>query len=80
MIPGPVGWIKGSGVDTAVALVTAVVQIQPLACELPYAVDMARKKERKNERNADNFFFFQKPDSHVLMFILENQVFVNILL
>ena len=74
MIPGPVGWVKGSGVDTAVALVTAVVQIQPLAWELPYAVDTARKKGRKNERNADNFFF-QKPGSHVLMFILENQVF-----
>ena len=44
-IPGPVKWVKGSGVAEAVAEVTAVAQIQSLAQELPYAVGMTIKKK-----------------------------------
>ena len=46
-IPGPVKWVKGSGVAEAVAEVTAVAQIQSLAQELPYAVGMTIKKKKK---------------------------------
>ena len=40
---GSASW--GSGVVTAVALVTAVVQVQFLAQELPHVVGTARKKK-----------------------------------
>ena len=40
LIPGVAQWVKGSGVDVAVA----VAQIQALARELPYARGMAIQK------------------------------------
>ena len=34
-IPGPVQWVKGSGIATAMAQVTAAAQIQSLGQKLP---------------------------------------------
>ena len=42
-IPGPGQWVKGSGVATAAAQVSAAAQIQSLAWELQYAIDTAIK-------------------------------------
>ena len=36
-------WVKGSGIATAVAQVTAAAQIQSLTQEFPYAVGTAIK-------------------------------------
>ena len=47
-------WVKGSGTASAVASVTAVAQIQSLAQELPYAMDVTIK-----------FFFLNKILSEV---------------
>ena len=60
-IPGPVQWIKGSGIDTAMAEVASVVWVQSLAQELPYAVSIAikflkRKKKEKKEKKRSNYF------------------------
>ena len=47
LIPVPMQWVQGSGVATAVLLVTAVVQIQFLPWELPYIAGMAKKGGKK---------------------------------
>ena len=39
--------VKGSSFITAVAWVTAVVQVQSLAQELPHAMGTAKKKDKK---------------------------------
>ena len=44
LIPGPVQWVKGSGVAAAVVQVAAVAWSQPLAQELPYVTGVAIKK------------------------------------
>ena len=46
-IPGPVQWVKGSGVAPAVAEITAVVQTHSLAWELPYATGVTIKWKKK---------------------------------
>ena len=48
-MPGPVQWVKGSGVAAAVVQVTAAAWIQSLAQELPYATGAAIKKKKKKE-------------------------------
>jgi len=45
--PGLEQWVKGSGVATAAAWVAAGTWIQSLAWELPYALDAALKKIKK---------------------------------
>ena len=45
---GPVG--SESGVVTAVAQVTAVVQVPSLAQELPHVLGVAKKKKKKRSR------------------------------
>ena len=42
----PAQWIKISGIATAVAWVIAAALIQSLALELPYAVDVAKIKNK----------------------------------
>ena len=44
-IPGLEQWAKGSGIATAVVLVTATARIQSLAWELPDAASAAFKKK-----------------------------------
>ena len=46
MIPGPLQWVKGSGIATAVAEVTAVARTQSLAGNLSYAAGVAIKKKK----------------------------------
>ena len=45
MILSPAQWVKGSGIATAVAKVTAGVHIHSLTWELPYAVGVAIKND-----------------------------------
>ena len=45
LIPGPVQWVKGSGVAAAAA------QIQSLAGERPYATSTVIKKKKKKDSN-----------------------------
>ena len=40
-------WVKDLALSLAVALVTAVVQVQCLARELPHAVGIAKKKKKR---------------------------------
>ena len=44
-------WHRGLriGIVIAVTWVTAVVEVQSLAQELPYILDMGKKKEKKKE-------------------------------
>ena len=44
LIPGPAQWVKGSGIATAAAHVTAMAWIQSLAWELINAMGAAIKK------------------------------------
>ena len=44
-VTGPAQWVKGSGVASASAQVTAVAWIHPLAQEHPYAMGVAIKKK-----------------------------------
>ena len=44
-MPGPEQGIKGSCIPAVVAWVTSVARIQSLAWELPYVVDMTKKKK-----------------------------------
>ena len=55
MIPGPVERVKDSAlpVATAVALVTAVAQIQSLAQEVPYTVDVAVKRTKQTNKKTN---------------------------
>ena len=39
--------------DMVVAQVTALAQIQSLACEIPYAVGVAMKKKKERERDRE---------------------------
>ena len=48
LMPAPVQWVKGSGVSKAAA------QIQSLAWELPYVMDVAIKLKRKNKKEHSN--------------------------
>ena len=51
LTPGSVQWVKGSGITgitTAMAWVTAQAQIQSLARELPYAMGVAIKKQKRS--------------------------------
>ena len=66
-IPGPVQWVKGSGVATAVA------RIQSLAQELPYAKGAAIKKNvlMRSLRNLQRgkIIFFLCPNSFFFFLI-----------
>jgi len=46
-IPGPLQWVKGSGVGIAAAQVAAADRIQSLAWQLPHATSVAVKKKKK---------------------------------
>ena len=53
LIPGTAQGVKGSGIAAAVAQVAVVVQIQPLAWELPYNVGATKKeKNTKQKQNS----------------------------
>ena len=52
--PSLVQWVKRSGVDTAVAMVTSVVQIQSLPQKLLYVVGVAIKKKKKSDDPQDS--------------------------
>ena len=45
----------GSGIVTAVAQVTAVLRVPPLAQELPHAMGSAKKKKKKSVKIALTF-------------------------
>ena len=48
--PGPVQWVKGSGVAVAVAWVVTEAWIQSLAQELSYAMGLAIKTNKQTNK------------------------------
>ena len=48
-------WVKDLALSLAVALVTAVVQVQCLARELPHAAGIERKKKRERDLRIPEF-------------------------
>lgn len=53
MILSLVQWVKGPGVVTAVAQVTAEAQIPSLAWEHPYAMGAVINRKKKREREKE---------------------------
>ena len=52
-VPTVVQWVKGSGIVTAMAQVTAAAQIQSLAQELPYALGAALKNKTMQQKKPE---------------------------
>ena len=63
MIPDLAHWVKGSGIATAVAQVSAVARIQPLAQELPNATGEAIKKKKKERKEKKKEIKRKSPSS-----------------
>ena len=51
-IPSPMRWVKGSGIATAAAQVTAAARIQSQAREFLHATGIATKKKRIKYNNS----------------------------
>ena len=70
MIPGLAQWVKGSGVTTAVAQVSAMAQNHALVQEFPYAEAVGKKKKRETctHTHPDNFQNTLKKKKKVLDF------------
>ena len=68
-IPGPLQWVKGSGVATPAAEIQLMVQ------ELPYATGAVIKKKEEEERKMkkNSLYLKKKPHRWSLMFSHDSQ-------
>ena len=69
-IPGPVQWVKVSGVTTVATWFATVAQIPPLAWECSYAMVQPRKLKKKIHQPHGYYYFGQSQFFVLFCFVL----------